>query len=131
MDDDTRRSWNLATRNHNAHKGDQAAWLARGGDTLFDEELGLLAPLDGRRLVHLQCNAGQDTLCLARRGADTVGVDFSDEAIDFARRLSADSGIPATFEQAEVVAWMHSTERRFDLAFTSYGTTGWLPDLGA
>ena len=129
--DTTRRSWNAATRIHNSHKGDQVAFFRNGGDVLFPEELDLLGPLDGRRVVHLQCNAGQDTLGLARRGAQVVGVDFSDEAISFARNLSRDSGIYARFEQAEVVDWMMSTEERFELAFTSYGTTGWLPDLPA
>ena len=57
-------------------------------------------------MVHLQCNAGQDTLCVARRGARTLGVDLSDEAVAFARPLSADAGIAAEFVQAEVVSWM-------------------------
>jgi SAM-dependent methyltransferase len=130
-DDSTRRSWNVATRNHNAHKGDQAAFLRGGGDVLFPEELELLGDLAGKRLVHLQCNAGQDTLCLARRGAVATGVDFSDEAIAFARALSRDAGIAAEFVEAEVVGWMHATAERFDVAFTSYGTTAWLPDLDA
>ncbi len=127
----TRRSWNVATRNHNAHKGDQAAFLRDGGDTLFPEELELLGELDGRRVVHLQCNAGQDTLSLAKRGARVVGVDLSDEAIGFARQLSAESGILAEFVQSELIGWLESTPERFDVAFTSYGTTSWLPDLGA
>lgn len=130
-DDSTRRSWNLATRNHNAHKGDQAAFLRRGGDVLFPEELELLGDVAGKRLVHLQCNAGQDTLCLARRGAIATGVDLSDEAIRFARALSRDSGIAADFVEGEVVGWMLETPERFDVAFTSYGTTPWLPDLDA
>lgn len=129
--DATRRSWNIATRNHNAHKGDQAARLRSGDDTLFPEELELLGPLAGQRLVHLQCNAGQDTLSLARRGARALGVDLSDGAIAFARELSTASGIPADFEQAEVVSWLAQTEERFDLAFCSYGATGWLPDINA
>ncbi|MFO0597308.1 MAG: class I SAM-dependent methyltransferase [Myxococcaceae bacterium] len=129
--DDTRRSWNLATRNHNAHKGDQAARLRSGIDPLFPEELELLGKLEGRRLVHLQCNSGQDSLGLARRGATVTGVDFSDEAIAFARRLSAESGIAAEFVEAEVIEWLHSTPRRFELAFASYGVTGWLKDLDA
>ncbi|MEZ4266545.1 MAG: class I SAM-dependent methyltransferase [Myxococcota bacterium] len=129
MSDLTRESWNIATRNHNVHKGDQAAFLRGGGELLFSEELELLGPLAGKELVHLQCNAGQDSLCLARRGARVVGVDFSDEAVAFARRLSVDAGIPARFELAEVVSWLHATPERFDLAFTSYGTVGWLPDL--
>jgi SAM-dependent methyltransferase len=81
--------------------------------------------------VHLQCNAGQDSLCLARRGANVLGVDFADEAIEFARKLALDTGIPADFERAELVEWMQTTTRRFELAFTSYGTVGWLPDLRA
>ncbi|MCB9730876.1 MAG: class I SAM-dependent methyltransferase [Deltaproteobacteria bacterium] len=131
MSDRTRESWNIATRNHNAHKGDQAAFLRGGGDLLFPEELELLGPLDGRDLVHLQCNAGQDSLCLARRGARVLGVDFADEAVAFARRLSAAAGIPARFELAEVVSWLEGTTETFDLAFSSYGAAGWLPDLGA
>jgi SAM-dependent methyltransferase len=127
--DSTRRSWNVATRNHNAHKGDQAAFLRSGGDTVFEEELALLGALAERRLVHLQCNSGQDTLCLARRGADATGVDFSEEAIDFARKLAADSGIPAGFVLAELPVWMEQTAERFDLAFSSYGAVGWMPDL--
>lgn len=127
----TKQSWNRATRNHNSHKGDQAALLRGGADTLFPEELELLGELSGRRLVHLQCNAGQDTLCLARRGAVATGVDMSDEAIGFARGLSAQSGIPATFVEAEIIEWTDGTEERFDLAFASYGVIGWHEDPAA
>jgi hypothetical protein len=40
--DTTRNSWNVATRNHNAHKGDQAAFFRAGKETLFPEELELV-----------------------------------------------------------------------------------------
>jgi hypothetical protein len=66
--DATRRSWNIATRNHNAHKGDQAAFLRAGGDVLFPEELDLLGPLSGARLAHLQCNADLGAATGAQRG---------------------------------------------------------------
>jgi SAM-dependent methyltransferase len=125
----TRRSWDVATRNHNAHKGDQAAWLRGGGDTLFPEELALLGELEGKALVHLQCNAGQDTLCLARRGATVTGVDFSGEAVAFAERLTRATGLAAHFVLSEVCTWMETTEARFDVAFCSYGVVGWQPDL--
>ena len=128
----TRESWDAATRHHNAHKGDQATFLRGGGDTLFEEELALLGPLEGKELAHLQCNAGQDTLCLARRGARATGVDLSPEAVAFARRLSAESGIAADFVEAELVAWLGASEpARWDLAFSSYGAVGWIADLGA
>ena len=129
-----RRSWDAATVAHNSHKGDQAAFFRGGGSTLFPEELELLGDLRGTSLVHLQCNSGQDTLSLARLGAEVTGVDISGEAIDFARALSEGAGIPATFERADVYAWLDATaasERRYDLAFCSYGSFCWLSDLAA
>src|SRR5437016_320404 len=102
LHEENRRAWNVATEAHNSHKHDQAAFFRAGGSTLFPEELELLGDVAGQTLVHLQCNAGQDTLSLARRGAIVTGVDISDTAIDFARQLSADSGIPASFERADV-----------------------------
>lgn len=125
-----RLSWNAATRAHNSHKGDQARFLREGGSTLFPEELELLGELRGRSLLHLQCNSGQDTLSLAARGAHVTGVDISDEAIDFARRLSAGSGLPGTFERSDVYDWLASAPpARYDLVFCSYGVTYWLSDL--
>lgn len=132
LHEENRKSWNAATRAHNAHKIDQAGYLRRGGSTLFADEIELLGNVAGQRLLHLCCNAGQDTLSLARLGADVVGVDISDEAIDFATRLSAESGIPARFERADVYDWLGEAGRggeRFDVVFCSYGAICWLSDL--
>ncbi len=124
-----RASWNAATRAHNSHKGDQARFLRQGGCTLFPEELALLGPLEGLDLVHLQCNAGQDTLSLARRGSRVTGVDISDEAIAVAQALADDSAIPGTFVRSDVYDWLATTVDRFDVAFSSYGALCWLSDL--
>ena len=127
-----RLSWNAATIAHNSHKGDQAAFLRGGGSTLFPEELDLLGDVAGLSLLHLQCNSGQDSLSLARLGADVTGVDISDEAIAFARLLSDESGILAHFEREDLFAWFEqaaSDRRLFDRVFTSYGTICWLSDL--
>src|SRR4051812_41634766 len=127
-----RHSWNAATRAHNSHKVDQAAFLRGGGSTLFPEELELVGELTGRSLLHLCCNAGQDTLSLARRGARTTGIDISDEAIAFAQTLSADSGIAGEFERADVYDWLPRAareRRRFDRVLMTYGVLGWMSDL--
>lgn len=129
-----RRSWNAATVAHNSHKRDQAAFFRAGGSTLFPEEIALLGDIDGLRLVHLQCNAGQDTLSLGGRGARVTGVDISDTATDFARQLAHEAGIAADFERADVYDWFeHALDagRRFDVAFSSYGALCWLSDLDA
>lgn len=127
-----RRSWNAATRRHNLHKKDQAEFLAGGGNTLFPEELELLGEVAGKRLLHLQCNSGQDSLSLAALGARVTGVDLSDEAVDTARELAEASGIEASFHRADVYEWLERARaagERFDVVFSSYGCVTWLPDL--
>jgi SAM-dependent methyltransferase len=125
-----RRSWNEATRAHNSHKGDQARFLRDGGSTLFPEERELLGDVDGRALLHLQCNSGQDSLSLAKLGARVTGVDISDEAIATARRLSTESGIAAAFARADVLEWLDgAAPDSFELVLSSYGTYCWLSDL--
>lgn len=127
-----RLSWNAATRAHNSHKPKQAEFLREGGSTLFSEEAELLGDLSGQRVLHLLCNSGQDSLSMARGAGQVTGVDISDEAIETARRLSAESGIPATFYRADVYAWLADAmaqPERFDTVYFSYGALCWLSDL--
>jgi SAM-dependent methyltransferase len=125
-----RISWNLATRRHNSHKGDQAAFLRNGGNDLHREDMELLGDVRGKSLVHLQCNSGQDTLSIASHlGAHVTGVDISDEAIEFARRLSAESGIPATFIRSDIYDWFATNTTQYDVAYASYGALVWLSDI--
>ena len=60
-----------------------------GEDHLHGFESEELGDLTGRRVVHLQCHFGMDTLSLARRGALVTGLDFSPPAIAEARALAA------------------------------------------
>lgn len=131
LHEDNRVSWNLATEAHNSHKRDQAAFFRAGGSTLFPDEIELLGDIRGQTLLHLQCNAGQDTLSLARIGATVTGVDISDTAIEFARKLSVDAGIPANFERADVFDWLEAAQVHYDVVFVSYGALIWLSDLTA
>lgn len=144
-----RLSWDAATPAHSSHKRDEAAFLRAGGTTLFDEEVHLLIgtgpegpaladilargerPLAGKRLVHLSCNAGQDTLSLARLGADVTGVDISPVAIAAAESLAVAAEIPARFVCADVYDFLPAVAEPFDLAFLSYGALIWLSDLDA
>ena len=62
-------------------------------------------------------------------GGVVTGVDFSSEAIGFARGLSRDTQLPAQFVEADALDWLEETSQRFDVAFSGYGAVGWLPDL--
>src|ERR1700689_1605686 len=68
-----------------------------GEDHLHDFESVELGDIAGKRLVHLQCHFGMDTLSLARRGAVVTGLDFSPPAIAEATALAARLGVDARF----------------------------------
>jgi SAM-dependent methyltransferase len=129
-----RLSWNSVVGAHESHRGDLARYLRTGGSTLFPEEIALLGDLEGKTLVHLQCNSGGDSLSLALLGATVTGVDISDEVILYARNLSSETGITAEFIRADVYDWLGVATRegrRFDVVFSSYGVVCWLHDLEA
>jgi 2-polyprenyl-3-methyl-5-hydroxy-6-metoxy-1,4-benzoquinol methylase len=134
LHEENRRSWNAATTAHNSHKGDQASFFRHGGNKLYSEEKELLGDISGLSVVHLLCNAGQDTLSIANMGAVVTGVDMSDTAIAYARTLSVDSGVPATFSRMDVFEWFDAAaqlHQQFDIVFCSYGVVWWLSDVQA
>jgi SAM-dependent methyltransferase len=92
-------------------------------------DAGALGDLTGRRVAHLQCHIGTDTLSLARLGAEVVGLDFSPSALDAARDLASRTGTDATFVQADVTDAASALEGPFDLVYTSVGVLGWIPSL--
>lgn len=94
------------------------------------EELGLRIE-EGTTLLHLQCHFGMDTLSWAREGAEVVGVDFSEAAIETARELATEAGLDdrAEFVESDVYDLPSKLDREFDVVFTSYGVLTWLSDI--
>jgi len=91
----------------------------------------VVGDVTGKRLLHLQCHIGIDTMRFVRAGAlDVTGVDFSPRAIVAARSIAEKMGLPATFVEADVTALPDTVPHSgYDVVFTSYGTIMWLPDL--
>lgn len=101
-----------------------------GAGSLRPFEAAEAGDVTGKRLVHLQCHLGLDTLSWARRGALVTGLDFSEPAIEAARSLAADLGIDASFVAADVYDAVTALGgRRFDVVYTGIGALVWLPDL--
>jgi SAM-dependent methyltransferase len=103
-----------------------------GASTLRAFEADELGDVTGKRLLHLQCHMGQDTLSWARLGAQVTGLDFSPAAIATARDLAAQIGLAdlARFVDADVYSAVHALGgQRFDIVYTGLGALVGLPDL--
>jgi SAM-dependent methyltransferase len=124
-----RKAWNDKTVVHlQSEFYDQKAFLA-GKNSLKNPELQVLGDVNGKRILHLQCHFGQDTLSLVRMGAKVTGLDFSEVAIENAIRINEELGLDARFVCSDVCDLPKELYNQFDIVFTSYGTIGWFPDL--
>src|SRR3974390_1524574 len=113
-----RRNWDERVA---IHRADRSGFYAveqfwAGGKELLAVKWGELGDIAGRRVVHLQCHFGLDTLILARHGAIVTGLDFSPAAIEEARRLAAETGLAAEFVCANVYDARASLSGEFDIA---------------
>lgn len=124
-------NWNKRAALHiqdNTGFYDVAGFLA-GKDTLDPIAASEIGDVKGKRLLHLQCHFGLDTLSFARRGAVVTGLDFSSVAIAGARDLAMKAGLPAAFVEADVYDARNVIDGSFNMVFASWGTICWLPDV--
>ena len=128
-----RANWDARTRIHLAPGGYDLTRLDTGRATLDPIVEAELPDVSGRRVLHLQCHFGMDSLLLARRGAIVTGLDFSAPAIAAARELSTRLGldgrtrfVEADLYDAEAAI---STPASFDLVYVTWGAICWLPDI--
>lgn len=122
-------SWNKRTETHFHSSFYDVPGFIAGKSTLNSIELELLGNVLGKKILHLQCHFGQDTLSLARLGAEVTGVDFSENSIVTARKLAKETHLEATFICCNIYDLPTLLNEEFDIVYTSYGTIGWLPDL--
>jgi hypothetical protein len=83
-----RAHWDEKVRIHLGPRGYDLTALREGRGHFYPIEEAELGPVAGKRVLHLQCHFGSDTLKFAQRGANAVGLDFSADAIAAARRLA-------------------------------------------
>lgn len=126
-----RLSWDERVETHwrsPMYRRDAAA-LRDGRPCLRKNVLDDVGDVAGQSLVHLQCHMGMETLSWALLGADAVGLDFSQPAIDKANLLRDELGIDAAFLCANVYDAIEKIGRTFDVVFVSVGALCWLPDV--
>ncbi|MGH3441359.1 MAG: class I SAM-dependent methyltransferase [Nitriliruptorales bacterium] len=102
--------WDLRYREH------ELVWSVEPNRFLV-EEVGDLAP---GRALDLACGEGRNAIWLAERGWEVTAVDFSQVAIDKARRLAAARSADVDWVRADVTAWAPDDPAAFDLVAVLY-----------
>ncbi len=124
-----KKLWNERTVHHVKSDFYDVESFLKGKSVLNQIELDLLEDLNEKSVLHLQCHFGQDSLCLARMGAQVTGVDFSEVAIEKAKELNHQLNLHARFICSDIYELPDLLSEKFDIVYTSYGVIGWLPDM--
>jgi 2-polyprenyl-3-methyl-5-hydroxy-6-metoxy-1,4-benzoquinol methylase len=124
-----KQTWNNKVAIHIDSDFYEQEQFLNGKITLPQTDLEALGDVTGKRILHLQCHFGQDSLSLARLGAKVTGIDFSEEAIAKAKALNEKLHLNAKFICCDVYDTLQHITEKYDIVYTSYGTIGWLPDL--
>ncbi len=96
-------------------------------NTYIKNEIG---DLSGKKVIHLQCNTGADTILLARMAESAVGVDLVPDNVFYAKKLAEDLNITnVQFIESDIMEFMEKHNEKYDVVFVSEGAIGWLPDL--
>lgn len=124
-----KESWNVRTQIHvDSDFYDNESFI-EGKNSLNSIELDLFGDVSNKKILHLQCHFGQDSISLSRMGAKVTGIDLSNEAIETAQQLAIKTNQSTRFVNSDVYDLPNHLNEKFDVVFTSYGTIGWLPDL--
>jgi SAM-dependent methyltransferase len=127
--------WNEAAQVHAQGYGYQLQAFLYGMNKLHNLEQTEVGDVQGKKLLHLQCHFGLDTLSWARLGAQVTGVDYAEQAIAIAQslyeQLRPDLPAEATFVCSNIYTLPEVLDAagQFDIVYTSYGVIGWLPNL--
>src|SRR6187455_598996 len=119
-----RGHWDEATRLHTRGNVYGLEDFRAGQCRLHRVEVDEVGDVRGKRLLHLQCHFGIDTLSWARRGARVTGIDFSPQSIEMARQLARDVGLEqqSDFVCSDLYSLRSVLDAagEFDIVYTSY-----------
>lgn len=122
-------NWDMRAPVHARSTAYDLAAIRAGRETLLPLEIAEIGDVDGKKLLHLMCHIGTDTVSWARRGAIVTGVDFSGESLKIAGELASDCKQQIDFIQANVCALPNQLAGQFDIVVATYGITCWLPNI--
>jgi ubiquinone/menaquinone biosynthesis C-methylase UbiE len=124
-----KETWNKKTDIHIRSDFYDMNGFLNGNTSLNEIELKLLGNIKGKRVLHLQCHFGQDTISLQKLGASVVGIDLSDNAIKTAKEIATQVNSNSSFICCNIYDLPNYLNEEFDIVYTSYGTISWLPDM--
>ena len=130
--DANHENWNDRAKCHHESSEvyDLLEKLRRGQSTLREIETNLLGDIKGKKILHLMCHNGLDSISLALKGAIVTAVDFSEESLSYAKKYAESLGVEGIkFILGDVHHKLDGIDWQFNIVFMTYGVLCWLNGL--
>jgi len=124
-----RAAWDEFRQISSASASKRKVLDSAGGSTLLPLESECFPDLTRKRVLHLFCGTGEETVSLARLGGVCTGLDFSQEAIHRATQLRCSDSRDIAFVCETLQRFCKKYSNTFDLVFASRGIMCWVSDL--
>ncbi|MEN9519405.1 MAG: hypothetical protein RLZZ381_1993 [Cyanobacteriota bacterium] len=128
-----RANWNSRAKCHHesSEVHETLAKLRCGQSTLKEIETNLLGDVRGKKVLHLMCHNGLDSIALALKGAEVTAMDISEESLKYAREYAEMLNVKGIeFVLGDVHNQLDFIEnRQFDVVFMTYGILCWINNL--
>lgn len=121
--------WEDLARQHEFICTDLSESVIRGSSTLRNIELQAVGDPYNKKLLHLMCHLGHDSISWSRLGAKVTAVDASKTALESASQLAKRSRQNVNFIQIQVPYFPAQWSNRFDVVLMTYGVLSWIPNL--
>lgn len=97
---------------------------------LLKFEIDELGNVKNKKIAHLQCHIGAESIMLAQLGAEVTGLDYSSEAIRVAKAIAVKAKVNVNYVCSDVYLADQILENKsFDMIYVSFGALTMLPDL--
>jgi len=95
-----------------------------------ERELGIIGDVRGKKTLELACGAAQNSIALAKWGADATAIDMSGQQLAKAHELAAKEGVALNMIQCDIERLSMLRDQSFDLVISCFGME-FLPDPAA
>lgn len=114
---DNRGGWDTIAKSYQEERyGDRDPGRLMWSWGLFEEDVRVLGDVHGQRALVLGCGGGQDVVGLAQMGAVAVGIDFSSQQIEYARKyLTHHPTDNASFVECDMTDLSRFDDESFDI----------------
>ena len=114
-----KKGWNIVSKSYQKETKISLDDVHYGPISPGESELKLLGEVEGKDVLEIGCGGGQNAIVLARWGASAVGLDNSEEQIEYAKNLAEDNGVKVSFHVGDMEDLSMFPDGSFDVVLSS------------